>query len=161
VGPGEVGVLHVKGPHVTPGYFGDPRRTAELLVTTEEGPMLRTHDLFRTDEEGLLYFLGRGDEIVKTRGEKVSPLEVENTLHAIAGVREAAVVGVPDEMLGEAVRAYVVLDPGSSLDESAIIAACRGSLESYKIPRDVVILEQLPKTATGKILKRNLVGDPR
>jgi len=158
VGPGEVGVLHVRGPHVTPGYFGDPHRTAEILVPTVDGPMLRTHDLFRTDEEGLLYFLGRGDEIVKTRGEKVSPVEVENALHAIAGIREAAVVGVPDELLGETVRAFVVLDPGSSLDAAAIVAACHGSLEHYKIPRDVVILERLPKTATGKILKRNLAG---
>ncbi len=120
VAPGEIGILHVRGPHVTEGYFRDPERTSEIL---RDGPlpgekMLCTHDLFRTDEDGFLYFVGRSDEIVKTRGEKVSPVEVEDALHAIDGVREAAVVGVPDEVLGEAVRAYVVLEHDTSLSET-------------------------------------------
>jgi acyl-CoA synthetase (AMP-forming)/AMP-acid ligase II len=156
---GEVGILHVRGPHVTPGYFDDPERTAHIL---REGPsgerMLCTHDLFRMDEDGFLYFVGRSDEIVKTRGEKVSPTEVENALHGIDGIREAAVVGVPDELLGEAVRAYVVLEPGVEITEADIIQACRGTLESYKVPKDVVVLEELPKTPTGKIMKRSLAA---
>jgi acyl-CoA synthetase (AMP-forming)/AMP-acid ligase II len=161
--PGEVGTLHVRGPHVTPGYFKDPALSAEVLL---EGPepgerTLCTHDLFRVDEEGFLYFVGRSDEIVKTRGEKVSPTQVEDALLGIDGVREAAVVGVPDELLGEAVRAYVVLEEESSLTEAAVIAACRSTLESYKVPKEVVILNELPKTPTGKIMKRSLVEPSR
>jgi acyl-CoA synthetase (AMP-forming)/AMP-acid ligase II len=157
--PGEVGTLYVRGPHVSPGYFDDVALTAGTIW---EGPRpgertLCTHDLFRTDEEGFLYFVGRSDEIVKTRGEKVSPLQVEDALLGIDGVREAAVVGVPDELLGEAVRAYVVLDEGSMLTGAAVIAACRSTLESYKVPKEVVIVSEMPKTPTGKVLKRSLV----
>lgn len=158
VPPGEVGTLYVRGPHVTPGYFGAPELTAEII---RDGPpsgdrMLCTHDLFRVDEEGFLYFVGRSDEIVKTRGEKVSPTQVEDALHAIDGIREAAVVGIPDELLGEAVRAYVVLEEGSTLSEMDIIASCRSALESYKVPKEVVLLDGLPKTPTGKVMKRSL-----
>ena len=160
VGPGEVGTLHVRGPHVTPGYFGAPELTAQILPEGASEPLLCTHDLFRVDDEGFLFFVGRSDEIVKTRGEKVSPTEVENALYAIPGIQEAAVVGVPDEVLGEAIRAYVVVDPEDGLDEAAIMAACRGALESYKVPREVVILDELPRTPTGKILKRALVAGP-
>lgn len=159
--PGEVGTLHVRGPHVTPGYFGAPELSAEVLREASGERMLCTHDLFRVDEEGYLYFVGRSDEIVKTRGEKVSPTEVENALHAIEGIREAAVLGIVDDVLGEAVRAYVVLEEGSTLSEAAIIAACRPRLESYKVPKEVVILDELPKTPNGKVMKRSLVAQPR
>ena len=150
VGPGEVGTLHVRGPHVTPGYFGAPELTAQILPEGASEPLLCTHDLFRVDDEGFLFFVGRSDEIVKTRGEKVSPTEVENALYAIPGIQEAAVVGVPDEVLGEAIRAYVVVDPEDGLDEAAIVAACRGALESYKVPREVVILDELPARRPGR-----------
>jgi acyl-CoA synthetase (AMP-forming)/AMP-acid ligase II len=161
--PGEIGTLYVRGPHVTPGYFKDPSLTAEVI---SEGPepgerTLCTHDLFRVDEEGFLYFVGRSDEIVKTRGEKVSPTQVEDALLGIDGVREAAVVGVPDDLLGEAVRAYVVLEDESALTEAGVIAACRTTLESYKVPKEVVILNELPKTPTGKIMKRSLAEPSR
>jgi acyl-coenzyme A synthetase/AMP-(fatty) acid ligase len=163
VQPGEIGTMYVRGPHVTPGYFGAPELTAQILrdgdVPGER--LLCTHDLFRVDEEGFLYFVGRSDDIVKTRGEKVSPHQVEDALHAIGGVKEAAVVGVPDELLGEAVRAYVVLEDESALTGSEIIAACRPALESYKIPKEVVILDELPKTPSGKVMKRSLVAGTR
>jgi acyl-coenzyme A synthetase/AMP-(fatty) acid ligase len=160
--PGEIGILHVRGPHVTAGYFGAADLTSEIL---RDGPdpdekMLCTHDLFRTDDEGFLYFVARSDEIIKTRGEKVSPVEVENALHAIDGIREAAVVGVPDDVLGEAVRAYVVLEHGTTLTERDLIVACRGSLEAFKVPKQIIVLDELPKTATGKIMKRALVPQP-
>jgi acyl-coenzyme A synthetase/AMP-(fatty) acid ligase len=160
--PGEIGILHVRGPHVTAGYFGAADLTSEIL---RDGPdpdekMLCTHDLFRTDDEGFLYFVARSDEIIKTRGEKVSPVEVENALHAIDGIREAAVVGVPDDVLGEAVRAYVVLEHGTPLTERDLIVACRGSLEAFKVPKQIIVLDELPKTATGKIMKRALVPQP-
>jgi long-chain acyl-CoA synthetase len=143
------------------GYWGLPDRTAEMLV---EGPlpgerMLCTHDHFTIDEEGFLYFVGRSDDIIKSRGEKVSPAEVEDALYAISGVREAAVIGVPDELLGEAVHAYVALDEGSELTERDVIAGCRERLEGFMVPARVHFLDELPKTASGKIRKKGL-GEP-
>jgi long-chain acyl-CoA synthetase len=159
VQPGETGVLHVRGPHVMVGYWRQPELTAEML---KEGPlpgerMLCTHDHFTVDDEGFLYFVGRSDDIIKSRGEKVAPAEVENALYAIQGVREAAVIGVPDERLGEAIRAYVVLEEGSELTDRDVIAACRERLESFMVPSEVVLLDELPKTATGKIRKKGLL----
>ena len=161
VAPGETGVLHVRGPHVMVGYWRLPDRTAEMLV---DGPlpgerMLCTHDHFTIDEEGFLYFVGRSDDIIKSRGEKVSPAEVEDALYAISGVLEAAVIGVPDELLGEAVHAYVALDEGSELGERDIIARCRERLEGFMVPARVHFLDELPKTASGKIRKKGL-GEP-
>jgi amino acid adenylation domain-containing protein len=156
---GETGVLHVRGPHVMVGYWGLPERTAEMLV---EGPfpgerMLCTHDHFTVDEEGFLYFVGRSDDIIKSRGEKVSPVEVENALYAIPGVREAAVIGVPDELLGEAIHAYVALDDGVELTARDIIGSCRERLESFMVPAEVIFRDELPKTASGKIRKKGLL----
>jgi long-chain acyl-CoA synthetase len=158
VEPGETGILHVRGPHVMAGYWRAPEITAHWL---REGPipgerMLCTHDAFTVDEEGFLYFVGRTDDIIKTRGEKVSPIEVENALFAIEGVKEAAVIGVPDDVLGEAIRAYVVLEEGAELSEAEIVAACRTKLESFMVPRDVLFLDDLPKTPTGKVRKKSL-----
>jgi amino acid adenylation domain-containing protein len=159
VRPGETGVLHVRGPHVMVGYWRLPERTAEMLV---EGPlpgerMLCTHDHFTIDEDGFLYFVGRSDDIIKSRGEKVSPAEVEDALYAISGVREAAVIGSPDELLGEAVHAYVALEEDAVLTERDVISACRGRLESFMVPARVFFLDELPKTASGKIRKKGLV----
>jgi acyl-coenzyme A synthetase/AMP-(fatty) acid ligase len=158
VDPREVGILYVRGPHVMAGYWRKPAETAEMLV---DGPvpgerMLCTQDNFTVDEDGFLYFVGRTDDIIKTRGEKVSPSEVENALFGVEGVKEAAVVGVPDEALGEAIRAFVVLDNGARLGEQDIIAACRARLENFMVPRDVVFLQELPTTTTGKVRKQSL-----
>ena len=159
VEPGETGILYVRGPHVMAGYWRNPEQTADMLT---DGPlpgerMLCTHDHFTVDEEGFLYFVGRTDDIIKTRGEKVSPLEVENVLFAIPGVREAAVIGVPDDLLGEAVRAYVVVDDGVTLTEQDVIVNCRARLEAFMVPREVVFLGELPKTTSGKVRKQSLV----
>ncbi|MDQ3874458.1 MAG: acyl--CoA ligase, partial [Actinomycetota bacterium] len=158
VRPGETGILHVRGPHVMLGYWRAPELSAKML---KDGPlpgerMLCTHDHFTLDEDGLLYFVGRTDDIIKTRGEKVSPIEVENTLYAIPGVSQAAVLGVPDELLGQAIRAFVVLDDGATLTEADIIRACRSRLENFMVPQQVVLLDELPQTTTGKIRKREL-----
>ena len=158
VEPGETGVLYVRGPHVMAGYWRQPELSAHML---KEGPvpgerMLCTHDFFTVDEDGFLYFLGRSDDIIKTRGEKVSPLEVENALYALGGIREAAVIGVSDDVLGEAIRAYVALEDGVELTEKEIVAGCRTRLESFMVPKEVVILDELPKTTTGKIRKKDL-----
>ena len=140
------------------GYWRAPELTAHML---REGAvpgerMLCTHDTFTVDEDGFLYFVGRTDDIIKTRGEKVSPIEVENALFAIDGVKEAAVIGVPDDVLGEAIRAYVVLEEGATLSDGEIVAVCRTKLESFMVPREVVFLDDLPKTPTGKVRKKSL-----
>jgi acyl-coenzyme A synthetase/AMP-(fatty) acid ligase len=141
------------------GYWNAPELTA-TTVSDRLYPgdaVLCTHDLFTTDEDGDLYFVSRSDEIIKTRGEKVSPIQVENVLFSLAGVKEAAVVGVPDELLGEAIRAYVVRDEGSSLDESDVVRACREQLEAFAVPHEVRFIEELPKTPSGKVRRKSLV----
>lgn len=162
VAPGESGILHVRGPHVMLGYWNRPDLSAQML---RPGPLpgervLCTHDWFRMDAEGFLYFVGRSDDIIKTRGEKVSPVEVENVLHAIDGIREAVVVGVPDELLGEAIRAYVVLEPGAALDVGQIRAQCMRRLESFMVPQQIVPCADLPRTATGKVSRKALLEHP-
>jgi acyl-CoA synthetase (AMP-forming)/AMP-acid ligase II len=156
---GSTGELVVRGSHVMRGYWQKPRETAERL---KPGPLpgeyvLYSGDLFRTDDEGWLYFVARKDDIIKSRGEKVSPREVENALFTIEGVLEAAVVGVPDELLGEAVKAFVVLKDGYHLSERELIAHCIGRLENFMAPKYVEIVRELPKTDTGKIKKAGLV----
>ena len=158
VPPGEPGILHVRGPHVMLGYWKQPELTDQMLKPGRYPGerVLCSHDVFTMDEEGYLYFVGRTDDIIKTRGEKVSPVEVEQVLHRIPGVREAAVVGVPDETLGEAIRAFVVLEDGVVLTERDIKKACLAGLESFMVPRDVVFMAELPKTANAKVRKKDL-----
>jgi acyl-coenzyme A synthetase/AMP-(fatty) acid ligase len=158
VEPGETGVLYVRGPHVMVGYWRKPEQTAEMIV---QGPlpgerMLCAQDQFTVDEEGYLYFVGRSDDIIKTRGEKVSPIEVENVLFDIEGIKEAAVIGVPDEVLGETIKAFVVLDEGAELTAQEIIAACRTRVENFMVPAEVEFLDALPTTATGKVRRKSL-----
>lgn len=158
VPPGEVGTLYVRGPHVMVGYWNRPDLTEEMLKPGKlpGERVLCTHDLFRMDEEGYLYFIGRTDDIIKTRGEKVSPVEVENALHRIAGVREAAVVGVPDTLLGQAIRAYVVTDPAAGVTVQSLRADSAAFLEPYMVPSQVILCESLPRNANGKVNKRLL-----
>lgn len=155
---GEPGILHIRGPHVMLGYWKRPDETNQAL---KPGPlpgerMLCTKDWFKVDADGCHYFVGRSDDIIKTRGEKVSPLEVENVLYAIPGVKEAAVVGVPDDFLGQAVRAHIVLEEGICLAETEILAVCRQRLENFMVPRDIRFETELPKTQSGKIRKKDL-----
>jgi long-chain acyl-CoA synthetase len=156
--PGEVGILYVRGPHVMAGYWNRPDLTDAMLKAGKlpGERVLCTHDLFRMDHEGYLYFVGRTDDIIKTRGEKVSPIEVENALHRIPGVREAAVVGVPDEMLGQAVRAYVVADPSAGLTVQSLRADSAAFLEPYMVPTQVILCDSLPRNPNGKVDKRSL-----
>ncbi|MEH3145240.1 MAG: AMP-binding protein [Methylobacterium frigidaeris] len=156
LGPGETGELVIRGPHVMAGYWENEAATEAAL---RPGPypwerVLHTGDLFTTDAEGFLYFVARKDDIIKSRGEKVSPKEVENALYQLAGIREAVVIGVPDEVLGQAVRAIVVLEPGSALTPLDIRAHCSRNLEDFMVPRSVVVADALPKTDTGKISRR-------
>jgi amino acid adenylation domain-containing protein len=155
---GETGILYVRGPHIMAGYWKQPELSAEML---KPGPLpgeriLCTGDWFRQDEDGFLFFAGRSDDIIKTRGEKVSPIEVENALHGIPGIVEAVVMGVDDPQLGQAVQAFVVLDPESDLTDKKIKKMCLSRLENFMVPKTVALLDRLPKTANGKIDRKML-----
>jgi len=158
VGPGTVGELVVRGAHVMKGYWEKQDETDRVL---KPGPLpgekvLYTGDLFRMDEEGYLYFVGRKDDIIKTRGEKVSPKEVEAVLYTLPEVKEAAVIGVPDPILGQAIKAVVVLADGSALSDRDVMRHCAAHLEDFMVPKSVEFRASLPKTTTGKISKREL-----
>jgi len=117
---------------------------------------LYTGDLCRLDDEGYLYFVGRMDDIIKSRGEKVAPKEVENVLYNIKGVRDVAVIAVPDELRGQAVKAFVVLEADSPLTAKDVQRECQARLESFMVPKYVEVVADLPKTTTGKIKKTDL-----
>ncbi len=155
---GSVGELVIRGSHVMRGYWGKPEQTALRL---RPGPipgemLLHSGDIFRTDAEGWLYFVGRKDDIIKSRGEKVSPREVENVLHALDGVLETAVIGVDDPLLGQAVKAFVVCKPGYALTEREVIKHCLARIENFMAPKYVEFVATLPRTDTGKIKKTGL-----
>jgi amino acid adenylation domain-containing protein len=155
---GATGELVVRGSHVMRGYWEKPVETGERLKSgaVEGERVLYTGDIFRTDEEGWLYFVARGDDIIKSRGEKVAPREVENAIYALEGVLDCAVIGVPDELLGQAVKAFVTLKPGAVLIERDVIRHCLSRLESYMAPKSVVFVDELPRTDSGKIRKLDL-----
>jgi amino acid adenylation domain-containing protein len=158
LGPNEMGTLVVRGATVMKGYWGKPEETAKKLRpgSFPGESVLITGDLGRIDEDGYLYFVGRTDDIIKTRGEKVAPKEIENVIHDIPGVREVAVVGIDDEILGQAVKAYVSLEDGSKITEKNILAHCAEHLENLMVPKYVEIILTLPKMASGKINKAAL-----
>ncbi|MFA0842825.1 class I adenylate-forming enzyme family protein [Streptomyces rochei] len=149
---GEQGEIVVSGPQVVPGYWRRPDATAE----TFPGGELRTGDIGFMDEEGWLYVVDRKKDMINASGFKVWPREVEDVLYTHPAVREAAVVGVPDGYRGETVKAYISLRPGADTDPDALAAYCEERLAAYKYPRHVEILPDLPKTASGKILRREL-----
>lgn len=159
---GGEGILHIRGPHIMLGYWNKPEESQKML---KEGrwpgeKVLCTHDLFRMDENGLFYFIGRSDDIIKTRGEKVSPIEVENVLHSIKGVKDAAIIGQVDDVLGEVIHAFVSLSDGANIEIKDIKKVCVNKLENFMVPAKYHIMEVLPKSTNGKIDKkilRNLV----
>lgn len=158
--PGSTGELVVRGSHVMRGYWRKPVETAERL---RPGPIegervLHTGDLFRTDADGWLYFVSRADDVIKCRGEKVSPREVEDAIYAMEGVLDCAVVGVPDDRDGLAVKAFVTLKPGAVLRERDVIRHCLARLENFMAPRSVEFVSTLPRTDSGKIRKVDLVA---
>jgi long-chain acyl-CoA synthetase len=158
LGPNQVGELVVRGRHVMRGYWNAPEKTAaRFRPGALPGERLcYTGDLFRIDEAGFFYFVARKDDVIKSRGEKVPPKEVENVLYGVPGVREAAVIGVPDPVLGQAVKAFVALDPGVALAEGELIRHCRTHLEDFMVPRWIEVWEALPKSPNGKINKLEL-----
>jgi long-chain acyl-CoA synthetase len=149
---GEVGEIVVRGPNVTRGYLGLPEHNAK----TFRNGWFHTGDIGRLDSEGNLYILDRLKDMIVTGSENVYSSEVEAALYRCPGVHEAAVVGVPHEKWGEAVFAAIVPAPGVTLTEAEIIAHCRRHIGGYKIPRRMAFLDELPKSAMGKILKSEL-----
>jgi acyl-CoA synthetase (AMP-forming)/AMP-acid ligase II len=158
VGPGVVGELVVRGANVMRGYWGKPQETAQRLRDGDipGETVLYAGDLFRMDDEGFLYFVGRKDDIFKCKGEKISPKEIENVLYELEAVAEAAVIGVEDSIDGTAIKAFVVPRDGSTLTEQAVRQHCRANLETYMVPKYVEICRSLPKTESGKIKKTAL-----
>lgn len=161
VGRETVGELVIRGPHVMKGYWENETATALVL---RPGPfpwekVLYTGDLFRMDKDGFLYFVARKDDIIKSRGEKISPKEVETVLYALPGVREAAIIGVPDSILGASLKAIIALEPGASLTRNEVLKHCAAHLEDFMVPKSVEIRQELPKSDNGKIDRRAIAAE--
>jgi acyl-coenzyme A synthetase/AMP-(fatty) acid ligase len=157
LGPGQTGELVVRGRHVMRGYWCDEEATRQRfrpgLLPGER--LCYTGDLFSMDQDGFFYLVSRRDDLIECRGEQVAPKEVESCLYSLEGVVEAAVVGVPDPIQGQAIKAFVVTD-GREMTASRVLAHCRGHLEDLMVPRDVVLCPNLPKTTAGQIDKSQL-----
>ena len=153
VPPRTIGEISVKGPNVMKEYYKNPEATAE---TIRDG-WLHTGDLGYLDEDGCLYIVDRKKEMIIRGGMNVYPKEIEEVLYRHPAVLEAAIVGLPDKMWGEEIAAFVVLKPGQQLKRRDLVVYCKQNVASYKCPRKVFFVEQLPKTATGKIQKNRIV----
>jgi len=153
VGTDEVGEIVIRGHNVMKGYWQRPEATAEAV--TAEG-WFRTGDLARRDDEGYFFIVDRKKDMIIRGGYNVYPREVEEVLYQHPAVREAAVLGIPHQELGEEVCAAVVLHPGSEVGADELREYVRSQIAAYKYPRHVWLLDELPKTATGKILKREI-----
>jgi long-chain acyl-CoA synthetase len=151
------GEICITGPNVMLGYWNRPAETAEAL----RGGWFHSGDVGYLDDDGYLYIVDRTKDMINSAGFKIWPREVEEVLYTYAGVQECAVVGVPDSIKGEVAKAYVVAKPGVELAVDQVEAFCRQRLATYKIPREYEFIAEIPKNATGKILKRVLRERPR
>ena len=154
VPPGMIGELVVRGPHVMAGYWNDPKETARRFRRDDSTGeiLLHTGDFFKMDEDGFLYFVGRYEMFIKSRGQKISPVEIETFLCEISGVAEAVAVGVPDDTLGESVCVFVSLVKPRCVTAEDIAKQCKNALSQAARPKRIVILDSpLPKTSNGKI----------
>jgi len=158
VPPGEVGELVIRGSNVMQGYWNAPEETAKRYRPGRYRgeALLYSGDLFMRDEEGYLYFVARKDDMIKTKGERVSPKEIENALCELEGVAEAAVIGVPDEIFGQAIKAFVVQKKGAGVKEKDVVGYCTKNLESFMVPKYVEFMDSFPKSPSGKIDKKQL-----
>ena len=155
VNPGDVGEIVAEGENIMPGYWNNPEETAMVL---RDG-CLYTGDLAREDEEGFIYIVGRRSEMIKTGGHRVSPKEIENILSEMAGVAEVAVIGVPDEILGQSIKAFIVPKPRISMAEKDVLRYCSQNFEAFMIPKFIIFMEGLPRTTNDKINKSALRHD--
>ncbi|MFZ0091874.1 MAG: AMP-binding protein [Solirubrobacteraceae bacterium] len=152
VEPGQTGEFVTSGPQVVSGYWEKPEETEHAIP----GGRLHTGDVGFMDEAGWFYLVDRKKDQINAAGYKIWPRDVEDALYAHEAVREAGVVGIPDEYRGESVKAFVSLKPGQSVTEEMLIAFCKERMAAYKYPRQIEFVEELPKTASGKILRREL-----
>ena len=153
VADGEPGELMVRGPFVTSGYYGNEAATSEAL---EPAGWLHTGDVATRDAQGRYYIVDRKKDVILTGGFNVYPAEIERVVAAHPAVAMVAVGAVADDIRGELARAYIVLRPGLAATEGEIIEHCRPHLAAYKLPRSVRFVPDLPKTSTGKVLRREL-----
>lgn len=155
---GQEGELVVRGSNVMQGYWNAPEETARRFRPgrLRGEALLYTGDIFRRDEDGFLYFVSRKDDLIKTKGERVSPKEIEDVLCYMEGVSEAAVLGVPDPVLGQAIKAIIVLQKGASLNEHQVMRYCTQNLEPFAVPKYIEFKTSLPKSVNGKIDKKQL-----
>ncbi len=149
---GQVGEIVIKGPGVMKGYWKKPKETAEVL----RNGWLHTGDIGYADEDGYLYLTDRKQDLIIRGGENIYPKEIENILHQHPEVLEAGVIGIPDPVYGDAVKAFVVLKTPGAVTEEEILGFCRQRLPAFKIPKSVRFMEALPKSAVGKVLRREL-----
>jgi acyl-CoA ligase (AMP-forming) (exosortase A-associated) len=157
--PDEVGELVHRGPTVSMGYWGNPEATRKVLRPNPLAPpelgnseiVCYSGDLVKTDEEGFLYYVGRRDTMIKSSGYRISPTEVEEVLFRIGKLRQAAVIGVPDGVLGQTIKAFVVPRDGEPVDCEALLAFCAEKMPRYMVPKLVEVLNELPKTSSGKV----------
>jgi fatty-acyl-CoA synthase len=152
VAVGEVGEIIFRGPHVTPGYWNNPEATREAI---RDG-WFYTGDLVKMDEEGFTYIVDRKKDMYKSGGENIYPVEIENILYSHPKIAEAAVIGVPDKRWGEVGKAIVVCVSGQKVTEDEIIEYCKARMGRFKVPKSVEFTEALPRTPSGKLLKREL-----
>jgi len=157
--PGEVGELVHRGPTVSMGYWGQPELTARVLrphpfLPTELGDVERvcySGDYVKMDEEGFLYFIGRRDTMIKSSGFRISPTEVEEVLFKSGHLKIAAVIGVPDEVLGQTVKAFVVAREGVDLKAETLREFCAANMPRHMVPKAIEVLDQMPRTTSGKV----------
>ena len=149
---GEIGEIVHRSPHLLTGYFNNEERTAEAF----SGGWFHSGDLARIDSEGYIYIVDRKKDVIKTGGENVSSREVEEAIYRLPGVAEVAVVSAADPIWIEAVTAVLVLKDGAVLSEQEVIAHCRSSMACFKTPKRVLFVSSLPKSPSGKLLKREL-----
>jgi acyl-coenzyme A synthetase/AMP-(fatty) acid ligase len=158
VPPGQTGELIIRGANVMQGYWKDPELTARTYRDRRYPAerMLYSGDYFRRDEQGFLYFLGRKDDMIKSKGERISAKEVENNICGMEGVAEVAVIGLPDEIFGQVVKAYIVPAPNAELTEKQVLKYCSENMETFMVPKYIGFMDSLPKTPNGKIDKKQL-----
>ncbi len=155
LGPNHDGEIRIKGPNVMKGYYKLPEQTAAVF---DANGYFRTGDMGRFDDDGHLYITGRIKEMIIIGGENVFPREIEEVLDKHPSVAASAVIGVMDESRGEVAVAFVELKDGAQFDETALRKHCRETMPQFKVPRDIRLIEKLPRNPTGKIMRRELKG---
>jgi len=161
VGPDVIGELVIRGANVMQGYWKDPDTTAKVFRPGryKGETLLYSGDLFKKDNEGYLYFVSRKDDMIKTKGERVSPKEIESVLHSMEGISEISVFGIPDEIFGQSIVAAVVLEKGEKISKKDIKKYSSQNLEPFMVPKFIEFYKEFPKSTSGKIDKKIISAD--